>query len=318
MPIGKKIFSLIIAFFLTLLLCVWVLLGTALGTLYQPGFIHDNIDERYAANVYDSLMLQWETIGGPSGIPAEVMNEIIGKEFLAVEVQEYTEQVWSGNATYTADTDILKEKLLTAFNDYALQNGYIVDEETVAGLEATADACITAYTKHVSIPALRSAGQLVSQTKKTAQLLFICLSVLLAATVFLSVRVHHYWFHGTVDVVYTLLAASLVLAPPSVIVLATDPMSRINLSPAYLRWLLSDALDSVMWRLLIFALAAFVIGILLLVVSEIRHHRKFHKPRREAGKLLMANSRFYSRHRHHRHHHSEGSTAEETAPSEKN
>lgn len=318
MSIGKKIFSLVIAFLLTLLLCVWVLLGTALGTLYQSGFIHDHIDERYAASVYDSLMLQWETIGGPSGIPAEVMNSVIGKEYLAVEVQEYTYQVWSGNAAYSVNTAPVKEKLLTAFHEYAVMNGYIVDEETIAGLEAAADACVVSYTKHINIPALRSAGKLVSQTKHLAQLLFIALSVLLVAMAFLSVRIHHYWFHGTVDVVYTLLATALVLAPPSVIVLATDPMSRINLSPAYLRWLLSDAVDNVMWRLLIFAIATFVIGALLLTVSEIRHHRKFHRPRREAGKLLMANSEFYSRHRRRHHHHHERSETEEIPSAEKN
>lgn len=301
MSTGKKIFSLVIAFLLTLLLCVWVLLGVALSTLYQPGFIHDNIDERYAANAYDSLMLQWETIGGPSGIPAEVMHDVIGKEYLAVAVQEYTYQIWSGNAAYSVDTAVLKEKLVTAFVDYAVKNGYIVDEEVVTALEATADACTSSYVKHVNIPALRSAGKLVNHTKRPAQMLFVGLSVLLVAVVFLSVRIHRYWFHGTVDIVYTLLSTALVLAPPSIIVLATDPMSRINLSPAYLRWLLSDAVDTVMWRLLIFAIAAFVIGAVLLIVSEIRHHRKFHRQHREPGQLLMANARFYSRHRRHRH-----------------
>ena len=291
----KTALSAVVAFLLTLVLCGWALVGTALVTLYQPDFISKNIDDRYADSVYSSLMLQWETIGGPSGLPEDVMNGVIGREFVAVAVQEYTRELWGGNAAHAVPTEAVKQKLMDAFIGYAERSDYVVDEDVTTALSATADACVTAYVRHVNIPALRAASKLVTQSKQLVQLLFLALSFLLAALVFLSVRLHRYWFHSTRDMVYTLLATGLVLAPPSVLVLVTDPMSKINLSPAYLRWLLSDAVDSVMWCLLIVAMVCTVLGVVLLVISEKMHHKTFHREQREPGALVMANARRYSR-----------------------
>lgn len=297
---SKKAISLAVSFLLTLLLCVWLLLGTALSTVYQPDFISKNIDDRYAERAYESLMLQWETLGGPSGFPSEVMRDIIGSETIAVGVQEYTHAIWGGNAAYEVKTTHIKEKLMTAFTAYASSKDYVIDEEVTQALSDAADACVKAYVRHINIPALRAAAKLVNQSKRLMILVFMVLSVLLAAMVFLSARIHRYWFHGTKDVVYTLFATTLVLAPPSIIVLATDPMASINLSPAYLRWLLSDAVDSVMWRLLIFAIIGLLIGVALLVISERQHRKTFHREKREPGALVMANERRYRRaHRQH-------------------
>lgn len=306
----KRIVSLCIAFLLTLTLCVWVLLAATLTTIYTPNFISNYIDDNYTSAAYKGLMDKWSSYGEPAGIPDEVFQQALEKGNFAAQLTDYTQSVWNGDYNYQHDTEKIGEWLMTAFTDYAAGLNVEVTEELQSALNTLRDTCVEAYVSYTSIPLLRTVSRTVAGLKNAVLFAFIGITVILVLLIVISVRIRRYWFHGMRDVVYTLFATFLVLAPPAIIVLAGNPFTRLNLNPGYLRYLLVNLSNRFMIHLLVFAVLALVAGIALLIVSERKHNEEFHPPKRTPGTLVMegAEDGTHRRH-HHRRHRSDSGTS---------
>ncbi len=300
---SKRIVSLTVAFFLTLTLCIWVLLTTTLTTVYTPNFISDYMDDNYISAAYNGLMTKWSSYGEPAGIPDKVFKEALEKEHFAAQMIEYTQSVWTGDYSYQQDTEKIGNWLMTAFTNYAAELNIEVDEELQAALNTLRDTCVKSYVSYTSIPLLRTAARTVSSLHKAVLIAIIGVSAILVMLIIVMVRIRHYWFHGMRDVVYTLFAGFLVLAPPAIIVLAANPFTKLNLNPGYLRYLLVNLSNRFMIHLLVFAVLALIAGIVMLVISERKHKEEFHRPKRTPGTLVMDSEEARSHHRHHRHRH---------------
>ena len=149
----KKILAVVCSFLLSLLAFLLLVAICTKMTFFDKGFYLSNIAKtHYYEKVTSDLMEDFTSLGIPGGIPDEVFKNTISQDDVQTEIMACIDTSFSGK-TYQIRSNAVKQKLYSAFLDYAKQQHKreATDQEQQA-LQELASECEKVYIQNVRFP----------------------------------------------------------------------------------------------------------------------------------------------------------------------
>ena len=209
------------------------------------------------ASAEKSLELKMASFSIPSGIPESVFNELVTQEMIKEHFSEQFESASRGEI-YSVDEEELKAYFVKGFEQYAIENGYEITDETNEGISGLADYCVDEYQGYVIMPIFTLliryiydyTGEIIKLSVASFVIFAMSLTVLL---VFMKKRSFGY-------ISYSLSGTSLFCVLPFVLVYAFKVLNEFYFDPLYMYKLLVEVIKGYSVMLAFAALAVLFVG----------------------------------------------------------
>ncbi len=263
----KKILAVVCSFLLSLLTFLLLVAICTKMTFFDKGFYLSNIAKtHYYEKVTSDLMEDFTSLGIPGGIPDEVFKNTISQDDVQTEIMACIDTSFSGK-TYQIRSNAVKQKLYSAFLDYAKQQHKreATDQEQQA-LQELASECEKVYIQNVRFPFIQQisgAKALYDRFFIPAAIILGVLCVLLGVAIWFTQR----WRHRAIRLyVYAGVGCSLtgILFPLYMLIWA--PYKQLNIQPPALHGLLTSMASQYLISLLVVFV---VVGLLCTVLAPI-------------------------------------------------
>lgn len=273
--IGKKILSSFLAFFLAILLTVGTVCISVYVGLFSNERILDGLNYKdYYANVEEFFYQNARDMTIPSGLPPEIVNDIVDAQTIYDDVKGYVLASLKGEE-YTFHTDELKENLTKKIYQYFQEENIQItqlQEETIPQyVETVADK----YIEDLKVPLVPHIPK-IKQIYKKALPGIITVDLLLCTGIVVALfRIHRWRHRGLRYVVYSTTATAIMIALPAFAARKSGFYKRIGINVEHLYNALVAYIENGINMLFYMAAGWLVVTcILLLLISFLKKKGK--------------------------------------------
>ena len=231
---GRTIVSMILSFLIAVTLTMAALLGSLrLGFLNEKMIVRSLNVKDYYGVVCDDFYERVEDLSIPLGIPKSALEGIVDTNSMYNDIRASLEASLTGQ-TYQPDTGKLRTKLKENVENYAKSREIELGEAQQTVLNTYLEQAAEQYVRATKIPFIEYYGRIHSFTEKVIIVGILgCLVFAVLAGIVLF-RMYIWKHHAMRYLVYSTLAAGLMIGlVPAYLLLAQD-YRRLVIEPEYL------------------------------------------------------------------------------------
>jgi len=268
----QSIISSILAFLLTLVfVSLFILTGLYFGVFNNRIILSKVNESNYYNEVYEELHNRAEEIIKESGLPLQVLSEVITLERVYIGGKYYIEDTLMGREPLI-QTDKVRSQLEQNVNQYLKEEGITRTKELDAGIEEILNKVVQEYRRGIQFQFINY----IAEYKASFMNLFriaVPVLVLIAGIIgFSLVKLHNYIHKGVRYIAYAMIASTSMIIISSAILFLSKIYDRIEQIPDYYDRFLTNYLK---WDIQVFLYLG-GIGVLLslLLIFLIRYLKR--------------------------------------------
>lgn len=258
--------SILLAFFLCLLLFVTTCVGILQTTVLNENYMRSKLSQSgFYEQMADEIEQKFSSFGAASGFDEQFFDGIVDPVRVQQDIGNAVNQFYNnrGKQVETAD---FGQQLHQLFLADVEKRGIEVTPELEEAVQALTDACVQSYQDVVSVPFITEISPYVQKGYGLVRLLLIVLivvMVVIAAILFFM----HSWKHRAIRYyIYALSGSALMMVMLPVVVFLSGKVQRIGLASASLYHFAVSYMNGFLWRFgtvaLFLALVVVALGII--------------------------------------------------------
>lgn len=268
---GRTIVSMILSFLIAVTLTMAALLGSLrLGFLNEKMIVRSLNVKDYYGVVCDDFYERVEDLSIPLGIPKSALEGIVDTNSMYNDIRASLEASLTGQ-TYQPDTGKLRTKLKENVENYAKSREIELGEAQQTVLNTYLEQAAEQYVRATKIPFIEYYGRIHSFAEKVITVGILgCLVFAVLAGIVLF-RMYIWKHHAMRYLVYSTLAAGLMIGlVPAYLLLAQD-YRRLVIEPEYLYQFMVTYVTNGLMIFEGFAIGFFgIVALLLLRIASLR------------------------------------------------
>lgn len=229
-----------IAFMASILLVGLSLLFILQYTLFSANHLIKAADKAdYYENIAKQATTQIQDYGLGSGIPQEVLKEVIKPNQVEKDFSAYATQAYHGG-DYLIEKEAFFVQLKGPIMAYADKQSQPPSEESLAAIDRFTERSFEAYSQFIKLPYLVNFGQIISRYSSQLMVFKVILGSGLVLMAILIVYLLHWWWHRLFrNLAFIFSGSGLMLIVLPVIILQSGVVKRISIGSQYLYELLT-------------------------------------------------------------------------------
>lgn len=229
---SAKISNSILSFFLSLLLCVeLVLIVGFVCFFWQPGFA-SIFDDDYYAYVYDYVNKQALYYTLPTGYDESVVDGVFTLSEVHGDVQGYVSASFKGG-NYRIDETDERARINQHLSELYRRDGKEFDAEARSYADAYADELMAVYRKGIELPALDAFALVRARLVTVVLIAIVAIALLCVALIASLLSSHHYRHRGMRYVAYATGGAFLLGTVGPAAVYLSGFYKGLNVTPQF-------------------------------------------------------------------------------------
>ena len=264
-----------IAFMCSILLVGLTLILMMERTIMSADFLNKAaVKSDYYTALTKQVTVQIQDIGLGSGIPQDVLEEVVDVKQVQRDFESYSYQAYMGNALTIEQAPFL-EQISGLIYDYGATKGQKLTPENVQGVKLFSEKSYDVYSDFINLPYLPAVGQRIQAFASNLVLLQVILGVSVLLMLMLIVYLLHGWWHRLLRyMAYIFSGSGLMLIVLPALILWSGIIKRVSIASPPLYKLITTYLSSSLLVLIYVGGAFLLISLIFAGISTIlRKHQ---------------------------------------------
>lgn len=278
----RGLLTALVAWLLSLLLILTVLLGVVICTVCNRQYMKSRIIESgYHQSLWSQLDENYKSYGSAGGIPESVMGSIITPDQVQQDLFAAVDQLYAGERGFVEHPEV-EQTAMQAITANLQQRDIQMTDEIQAAIQDLADGCQQDYENYVRIPL---ASMIAPYLVKVSGYVWLGLGVmafLALAALLVLLQLQRLAPARLRWCIYSFSAAAVFCALVPVVANSTLHMERLQVDPPILRGLIGTYADGMFTAFFYFALIYAVI-VAVLAVAWAAGRKRFKAAMRQAA-----------------------------------
>jgi hypothetical protein len=227
------IISSLFSVLLTILFAILAFFIAGYTGVFNRGYIAQAMNEsNYYDNIYNVITIRAEALAKDAGLPKTVLTDVITLERVYISGANYVDSTFSGQESEIRTASI-SELLKNNVDNYIANQGIKVTGDIEMKNNTFIQEVVQEYKKHINLKLIKDLYDLKLRYSDFIKLIIPMLVLLIGLLCFMIIKLHSQAHRGASHIVYSLLAASLIMMITWICTTVREPFSNFEISPEY-------------------------------------------------------------------------------------